>query len=133
MKISRHDWTGNRTSRRVLAGVCLAFSALLGCSGGSGPTAIEIPISRIDITQPCNFVIVDTECQIVALAFAEDGRQIGNPVLRFVSTNSGAADVTTRGLVIGRAAGTASIFVMNSTGSVSEQFRVDVIPRSIGR
>jgi hypothetical protein len=129
MKVSRPTWTVNR----ALVGAAVTALAL-GCSGGSGaPTAIEIPIARIQITQPCSVIVEGGQCQIGARAFTEDGRQIANPVLRYVSTNSTAADVSIRGLVTGRAAGSATIFVTNSTGSVSSQFVVNVFPSGGGK
>jgi hypothetical protein len=109
-----------------------ALAALgLACSGGSGgPTAIEIAVAGIEVTEPCTVVIEGENCQIGVRATAEDGRVIQNPVLRYISTNSSAADVTEAGLVIGRAAGSGTIFVTNSTGSVTDDFRFNVLPRN---
>jgi len=128
MKLSLPSSRVNRLHRRALG---LAAVAALACSGGSGsPTAIEIAIAAIDVTGPCTVVIQDEQCQIGVRALAEDGRVISNPVLRYISTNSGAADVTTGGVVIGRSPGSATIYVTNSTGSVSDQFTANVLPRN---
>jgi hypothetical protein len=129
MKISRHQGTGNRRARYALGGAALFAFALLACSGSGGPTAIEIPIARIQIVSACTVIVEGNTCTIGVRAFAEDGRQVGNPVLRFLSTNENAASVSTRGVVSGRAPGTSTILVSNSTSTVNQQFRVDVLPR----
>lgn len=115
---------------RVNAAPPTLLLALLvaACSGKGGPTAIEIPIARIQITKACPIVIEGEQCQIGAVAFTEDDQRIENPVLRYLSSTA-AAEVTTRGVVIGRAPGSGTIFVTNSTGSVSRQFDVAVLAR----
>jgi hypothetical protein len=132
MKLSRPHLRVNQRIAGLLHGAILCSLALVAC-GSDGPTAIEIPIARIEITSPCTIMIEGDQCQIGVRAFAEDGRRIGNPVLRFISTNSSTADVTAEGVVIGRAPGSATIFVANSTGSVNQQFSVSVLPRGPGK
>jgi hypothetical protein len=116
-----------------LLGTGLGVFALLGCSDNSGPTAIEIPIVLIEVTQPCPSVIEGQSCQIGVQAFAEGGQPIANPVLRYLTTNSNVANVTTSGTVHGIAPGDATIYVTNSTASVQDEFRVFVFPLSVGR
>lgn len=129
MKLSRPFSRVNQMHARMP--LVAALAAALACSGGSGgPTAIEIPIAAIDVTQPCGVLIEGDQCQIGVRATSADGSTITNPVLRYISSNSGAADVTTAGVVIGRAPGSATIFVTNSTGSVSDQFTATVLPSS---
>jgi len=125
MKLSRAFFAGNR----AVPGFLLAVTALGGCSGGSGPTAIEIPIVRIQITQPCGAVIEGETCRIGVRAFAANDQQIANPVLRYLSTNESVARVSDSGLVSGVTPGDATIVVSNSTSTVFAQFRAVVIPR----
>ena len=133
MKLSGPFFRVNRSLSRAFLSAGLGVFALLGCSDGTGPTAIEIPIDRIDITTPCSSVVEGFTCRIGVEAFAADGRQIANPVLRYLTTNSNVADVTTDGTVRGIAPGDATIYVTNSTASVQDEFRVFVFPLSVGR
>ena len=129
MKLSRRNFSGNRVTPFAPLGIALTVLGL-ACSGGSGgPTAIEIAVAGIEVTQPCGVVIEGENCQIGVRATAEDGRVIQNPVLRY-NSNSSAADVSDRGLVTGLAAGSGTITVTNSTGSVTDDFRFNVLPRS---
>ncbi len=133
MKLSRITLRVNRIHRAgrnggaLLAGV---LAGVLACSGSGGPTAIEIGIDRIDVTAPCTVVIEGDTCQIVAQAFAEDGRLIQNPVLRYTSSNPATADVSTTGVMTGRAPGQVTIVVSNTTGSVSDQFNASILPNT---
>ena len=129
MKLSGPFFRVNRSLSRALQGAILGVFAVLGCSGDNGPTAIEIPIARIDITSPCRVVIEGFTCQIGVTAFAEDGRQIANPVLRYLTRDSSVADVTANGLVTGRLPGNTMIEVTNSTNSVRDDFPVAVLPQ----
>lgn len=105
----------------VLAG------ALLACSDGSGPTAIEIPIDSLAFTSTCTALVPGDTCPLTVEAFTEDGQQIGNPVLRWTSFNSGVASVDTQGLVTARAPGEATIEVSNTTATVSVRTLVHVL------
>jgi hypothetical protein len=133
MKLSGPFFRVNRSLSRAFLSAGLGVFALLGCSDGAGPTAIEIPIVLIEVTQPCSSVIEGQSCVIGVRAFAEGGQQIANPVLRYLTTNSSVADVTTSGTVRGIAPGDATIYVTNSTASVQDEFRVFVFPLSVGR
>jgi len=129
MNLSRAFFAGNRTIPGVAHGFLLAAFALAGCSGGGGPTAIEIPIARIQVTQPCTAVIEGETCRIGVRAFTADDQQIGNPVLRYLSTNESVAPVSDAGVVSGRSVGQATIVISNSTSTVFAQFQANVFPR----
>jgi len=129
MKLSRAIFAGNRTLRGVARGLPLAALALGSCSGGGGPTAIEIPVARIQITQPCSAVIEGETCRIGVRAFTADDREIGNPVLRYLSSNESAARVSDSGVVTGVSVGQATILISNSTSTVIVQFQANVFPR----
>jgi hypothetical protein len=104
--------------------VCVALAA---CSGGSGPTAIEVPIARIDIaSNDCIGVVEGDTCTIVARAFGTNGTQIGNPVMRWFTSHPAIAEVQ-NGRVTARSPGTATITVTNSTASVSAEATVRVL------
>ena len=130
MKLSRAFFAGNRTLRGVARVLPLAALALGGCSGGGGPTSIEIPIARIQITQPCTAVIEGETCRIGVRAFTADDQQIGSPVLRYLSTNESVAPVSDAGVVSGRSVGEATIVISNSTSTVFAQFRANVFPQN---
>ena len=116
------------SSRAPIGALALIGMIAAGCTGGSdGPTAIELPIGRIEITQGCSVLIIDGTCQLIVAAFADDGRRIVNPVLRF-SSSSGSVSVSQTGRVRGVAPGTATIFVSASSGSAEDSTRVTVIP-----
>lgn len=128
MKLSGPFFRGNRSLPRAFPAAILGVVALLGCTSDGGPTAIEIPIVLIEVTQPCSAVIEGQSCQIGVRAFAEGGQVIANPVLRYLTTNSSVAAVTETGRVIGVAPGNAVIEVTNSTDSVRDNFSVSVFP-----
>src|SRR5688572_3924832 len=71
MKLSGPFFRVNRSLSRAFLGAGLGVFALLGCSDNGGPTAIEIPIVLIEVTQPCSSVIEGQSCTIGVRAFAE--------------------------------------------------------------
>ena len=112
-------------------GLILSLTAA-ACAGGSGPTAIEIPIGRLEIaSNGCLSVVEGDTCVIVVRAFSTDGQEIGNPVLRWFTSNSAIAQVE-NGTVSARSPGQATITVSNSTGSVSAQATARVFSRPAG-
>lgn len=105
------------------------FAALVlapGCSDSSGPTAIEIPISDLVITndQACRGIVPDARCQFLVEARTEAGQLVSNPVLRWFSSNSTIASVNDSGQVEATGSGTAMVTVTNSTGTVSDTAEV---------
>lgn len=108
----------------------LGLSALaFGCTGGGGPTAIEIPIDRLDIVQFCAAIAETETCMFRAEAFSGE-QLVANPVLRWSSSNSTVASVEEQGtsaLVRGRQSGQVSIIVSNTTGTVSDSKTLHVL------
>ncbi|HUP20183.1 MAG TPA: hypothetical protein VM778_09550 [Gemmatimonadota bacterium] len=101
----------------------------LACSGGGGPTAIEIPIDRLELVLSCGTIPETQTCVFRAEAFSGE-QQVANPVLRWFTSNSTVATVEGAGssaTVLGRQTGQATITVSNSTGSVSDGRLLHVI------
>ncbi len=104
----------------------LALGLLAACSGGSdSPTAIELPVTRIEADDNCGFLLVGETCTIQVRAFNGEQR-ISNPVLRWQSENSAIVEVDS-GTVTGRVPGQAFIRVSNTTDTVSKDVLVHVL------
>ncbi|MDX1661454.1 MAG: hypothetical protein R3326_06665 [Gemmatimonadota bacterium] len=122
-----------RTGRALIFSALLAAPALLiaaGCSDDGGPTAIEIDIARLEFVQECIFVVTGSQCAIVVQAFTEEDQQIGNPVLRWSSSNSSSVRIDEENqnsvVVVGVSPGSSTITVSNSTATVLAQTQVRV-------
>lgn len=105
----------------------------LACSGDGGPTAIEIPVDRIEMVASCGVMVTNETCSFRAAAFTADDQLIENAVLRWVSSNAAVATVEeqgTTGFVRARQSGQAQIIASNSTGSVSAFKQVSVVPEN---
>ena len=110
----------------------LLIVPVAGCDE-SGPTAIEIPIASLEITSGCAVMIEGSECTVGVIAMTEQGQSIINPVLRWSSNGSAVAIRNARGLIAAVAPGQATVRVENSTGTVSDDTRVTVIPNTGGK
>ncbi|CAN5822981.1 hypothetical protein BH20GEM1_BH20GEM1_15170 [soil metagenome] len=109
-------------------GILAAALTLPACSGDSGPTAIEIPLARVEITAPCPDIPLDSTCQIGARGITADNELVTNAVLRWSSSNGSVAQVDSEGLVRAMGSGTATITVEAALGSGSATTRVSVRP-----
>lgn len=107
--------------------VMLAAALLPACSDG-GPTAIEIPLARVEIVTPCPEVPEDGNCQIAARGITADNELVTNAVLRWSSSNASVASVNNEGRVHGEGTGTATITVEAAVGAGSATTRVVVRP-----
>ncbi len=105
------------------------IAPLAGC-GDSGPTAIEIPIESLEITSGCTVMIEGSECTVRVIAMTPEGQSIINPVLRWTSSSSVVSIRNDRGLIAANAPGQATVTVSNSTGTVSDNTRVTVLPNT---
>jgi hypothetical protein len=117
---------GKITGKLPVLGL-LALAA--GCNSGGGPTAIEIPIDRLEIVAACGAIAETETCTFRAEAFSGT-QQVANPVLRWSSSNSTVATVEEQGtsaVVRGRQSGQVSITVSNTTGTVSDSKTMHVI------
>ncbi len=108
----------------------LFLIAPLAACDESGPTAIEIPIESLEITKPCAVMIERSDCTIGVLAMTPEGQSIINPVLRWTSSSSAVSIRNDRGLIFANAPGQATVTVSNSTGTVSANTRVTVLPNT---
>jgi hypothetical protein len=106
--------------------VAAAALILPACSGDSGPTAIEIPLARVEITGPCPFVDEGATCQMAARGITADNEIVTNAVLRWSSSASSIAQVNNEGRVLGLSPGTATITVEASFGQGRDTARVAV-------
>lgn len=113
-----------RALKRAALVAALLFP--LACSD-SGPTAIELPIATIVVTQGCPTLIVGQQCRPTVEARTAEGQLVVNPILRWTSSNPGTASVTDQGLIQARGPGEATIRVSNSTDSA----RADIFFRVI--
>jgi hypothetical protein len=121
-----------RVPRTVSAlGLALGLTAL-ACSNTDGPTSIEIPIDEIQVRSGGCFVAEGESCQLFAEARA-GGILVSNPVLRWISNATHIATVegeSSTATVHARAVGNATVTVSNTTGDVSDDVRVSVLPCS---
>jgi uncharacterized protein YjdB len=106
----------------------LAVALFAACSGDDGPTAIEIPLARVEITGPCPTVDEGATCQMTARGITADNEIVTNAVLRWSSNANSIAQVNNDGRVFGLAPGTATITVEASFGTGSATSRVTVFP-----
>jgi hypothetical protein len=102
---------------------------LVGCND-SGPTAIEIRIATLDITNGCPVMIEGSTCNIDVIARTEEGQVVANPVLRWSSNDSSVAILSNRGLIEAVSPGAATVTVRNSTDTASDNTQVTVIPNT---
>lgn len=114
--------------RSTIPAVVAAALVLPACSGDSGPTAIEIPLARVEITGPCPTVDEGATCQMAARGITADNQIVTNAVLRWSSNANSIAQVNNDGRVFGLAPGTATITVEASFGTGSATSRVTVFP-----
>lgn len=112
--------------RSSLLAAALALSTS-GCSGGSGPTAIELQIDSLAFTSTCAFVSLGEQCQLSAAAFTAEGQRIGNPVLRWATFNFPVAEVDEDGTVSAKGPGLATIEVSNTTATAFARTDVQVV------
>ena len=111
----------------------LALGLSLSCSSSDGPTAIEIPIATIRIASGGCFVPEGESCSVVAEARTAEGVLVSNPILRWSSSNTTVADVqgdSNTATIRARAIGNATVTVTDTTGDVSDDMRVSVLPCS---
>lgn len=108
--------------RSALAIASLAIAAL-GCSD-DGPTAIEIPLAEVEITQGCGSIGEGDICQMEARGMTAEGQIVTNAVLRW-STNAGSvAQVDDDGRVFGVGPGRATITVQAAFGEGEDSSEV---------
>jgi len=107
----------------------LLIVPVVGCDE-SGPTAIEIPIESLEITNGCTVMIEGSECTVGVIAMTPEGQSVINPVLRWSSNNSAVVIRDQRGRIAAVAPGQATVRVENSTGTVSDDTRVTVLPNT---
>ncbi|HEY7473320.1 MAG TPA: Ig-like domain-containing protein [Gemmatimonadota bacterium] len=113
-----------RTAPALLAAALL----LPACSGGEGPTAIEIPLARVEITQPCGNIGEGDVCQMAARGITADNQIVTNAVLRWSSNASSIAQVNDDGRVFGVGPGRATITVEAAFGQGEDSAEIIVFP-----
>ncbi|MBW3660624.1 MAG: hypothetical protein KY397_03210 [Gemmatimonadetes bacterium] len=123
-----------RSLETVLLVATLAAS-MAACNGGDGgPTAIELPIARLEFVERCSFVVTDSRCTLVVEAFTAEGQRIANPILRWSSSNSGSVSIVDQNgaaaTVRGVAPGSSTVTVSNTTTTTFLRTDVRVLPRS---
>lgn len=121
-----------RVLRTVTAlGMALGLS-VLACSNSESPTAIEIDIAALQINSGVCAIPEGATCPVLATALTAEGIPVSNPVLRWSSSNPTVAAVTVgstnlQATVHGRAVGSATVRVENTTGDVFDDLRVNVL------
>jgi hypothetical protein len=107
--------------------------AVLSCSSSDGPTSIEIPIADIQIRSGGCFVAEGASCNVRAEARTAEGVLVSNPILRWSSSNTTVASVegqSSEATIVARSIGDATVTVTDTTGDVSDDMRVSVLPCS---
>lgn len=119
---------------RTASALGLALGVIvLSCSSSDGPTSIEIPIASIQIRSGGCFVPEGATCPVTAEARTIDGVLVSNPVLRWSSSNTTVASVvgeSSTATISAHAIGNATVTVTDTTGDVSDDMRVSVLPCS---
>lgn len=122
-----------RVPRTVSAlGLALGLTTL-ACSNDDGPTSIEIPIATIQIRSGGCFVPEGESCNVVAEARTSEGVLVSNPVLRWSSSNTTVASVegeSSTATIRAQAIGNATVTVSDTTGDVTDEMPVSVLPCS---
>ena len=106
----------------------LLVAALLPACSEDGPTAIEIPLARVEITGPCPFIDEGATCQMAARGITAEDQIVTNAVLRWSSSNSSVAQVNGDGRVFAVGIGQAVITVEASFGQGRDTSEVAVLP-----
>ena len=109
-----------RTAPALLA---IAFF-LPACSGDEGPTAIEIPLARVEITKGCGSIGEGSTCVMEARGFTAENQLVTNAVLRWSSNASSVAQVNNEGRVFGVGPGRAMITVEAAFGQGEDSIEV---------
>jgi len=115
-------------TQRITPGLLAVAFALLGCSGDDGPTAIEIPLARVEIVTPCPEVPEGSTCQIAARGITADNELVTNAVLRWSSSNNSVVQVNNDGRVFAVGTGKSTILVEAALGTGSATTQVVVRP-----
>ncbi len=113
--------------RSTTYAVAAAALILPACSE-SGPTAIEIPLARVEIVAPCPTVDIGSSCPMTARGITADNQIVTNAVLRWSSNSPSIVSVNPDGRVFGIAPGQATITVEASFGQGSDTSEVTVFP-----
>lgn len=112
--------------RSILAGV-LSASFVVGCrkeaivNPQASVTTVEIPLTQ-------EFVVLGDSTQLTARVIDGNGVQVQNATIDWSSSNPSIASISASGVVVGRAAGEATITAKNGTASASTLFTVDPPP-----
>ena len=106
----------------------LLAAALLPACSEDGPTAIEIPLARVEIVTPCPDIPEDGDCTIAARGITAENELVTNAVLRWSSSNGSVASVNSEGRVHGEGPGQATITVEAAVGTGSATTQVAVRP-----
>ena len=106
----------------------LLAAALLPACSEDGPTAIEIPLARVEITAPCPTVDIGSSCPMTARGITADDQIVTNAVLRWSSNSPSIVSVNPDGRVFGIAPGQARITVEAAFGQGSDTSEVTVFP-----
>jgi hypothetical protein len=115
-------------TQRTIPGFLAVALVLQACSGDDGPTAIEIPLARVEIVTPCPEVPLDSTCQIAARGITADNELVTNAVLRWSSSNNSVAQVNDEGRVFAVGTGKATILIEAALGTGSATTQVVVRP-----
>jgi hypothetical protein len=114
--------------QRTVPAILAAAVFLPACSGDSGPTAIEIPLARVEITQGCGSIGEGSTCVMEARGFTAEGQMVTNAVLRWSSNATSVAQVSSEGRVFGVGAGRATITVEAAFGEGEDSIEILVFP-----
>lgn len=112
---------------RSVIPLMVAGALLPACGGNDGPTAIEIPLARVEITRRCTTVLEGSTCQMEAQGITADDQIVTNAVLRWSSNNSSVAQVNGDGRVLGAGVGLAVITVTAAFGEGEADAEVLVV------
>jgi hypothetical protein len=106
----------------------LAIALFLPACSEDGPTAIEIPLARVEITQGCGNIGEGDTCQMVARGITAENQVVTNAVLRWSSNASSVAQVNSEGRVFGVGPGRATITVEAAFGIGEDSTEIIVFP-----
>lgn len=109
-------------------GILAVALVLQACSGDDGPTAIEIPLAKVEIVTPCPDIPLESTCQIAARGITAENEVVTNAVLRWSSSNNSVAQVNNEGRVFAVGTGKTTILVEAALGTGSATTQVSVRP-----
>jgi uncharacterized protein YjdB len=101
--------------KSVGVGSTVISAASGGQTGLATVTVLQVPVGSVAISPKHDTITVNAQRQLTVTVVDSLGHMIQNPTVTWSSTNNGVATVSSMGLVLGVATGTATIIAQSGT------------------